>query len=193
MNHEQLSEPTPERENRTAPAIYVASLADYNNGRLLGTWIDATIGADAIYEQIHAMLARSREPAPEEWAIHDYEGFGSKQLSEFERVEEVAALAEGIAKHGPAFAAWVDYSGLDAEDWHYFEDAYLGDYPTLEAYAERIIADMGWQQQIDAYLPESLKTYAKIDAEAMGEDLRLSGEIYVIESDSGVYVFNSRI
>jgi hypothetical protein len=27
----------------------------------------------------------------------------------------------------------------------------------------------------------------------MGEDLRLGGEIYVLESDSGVYVFNSRI
>lgn len=193
MNHERLPESTPERDRGTTPAIYVASLADYNDGRLLGTWIDATIGADAIYEQIHAMLARSREPAPEEWAIHDYEGFGSKQLSEFERIEEVAALAEGIAKYGPAFAAWVDYSGLDAEDWHYFEGAYLGEYPTLEAYAERIIDDMGWQQEVDAHLPESLKPYAKIDAEAMGEDLRLSGEIYVIESDSGIYVFNSRI
>ncbi|MET3810217.1 antirestriction protein ArdA [Arthrobacter sp. UYEF3] len=193
MNHEQLPEPTPERDRGTAPAIYVASLADYNNGRLLGTWIDATIGADVIYEQIHAMLAQSREPAPEEWAIHDYEGFGGKQLSEFERIEEVAALAEGIAKYGPAFAAWVDYSGLDAEDWRYFEEAYLGEYPTLEAYAERIIDDMGWQQEVDAHLPESLKPYAKIDAEAMGEDLRLNGEIYVIESDSGIYVFNSRI
>lgn len=193
MNHEQLPEPTPEREKRTPPAIYVASLADYNDGRLLGTWIDATIGADAIYEQIHAMLAQSREPAPEEWAIHDYEGFGDKQLSEFERIEEVAALAEGIAEYGPAFAAWVDYSGLDAEDWHYFEDAYLGEYPTLDAYAERIIDDMGWQQEVDAHLPESLKPYAKIDAESMGEDLRLSGEIYVIESESGIYVFHSRI
>jgi antirestriction protein len=193
MNHEPQPESSPEREKRTSPSIYVASLADYNNGRLLGAWIDATIGADAIYEQIQAMLARSREPAPEEWAIHDYEGFGSKQLGEFERIEEVAALAEGIAKYGPAFAAWVDYSGLDAEDWHYFEAAYLGEYPTLTAYAEQIIDDMGWQQEVDALLPESLKPYAKIDAEAMGEDLRLGGEIYVLESDSGVYVFNSRI
>ncbi|MDO5866089.1 MULTISPECIES: antirestriction protein ArdA [Paenarthrobacter] len=193
MNHEPQPESSPEREKRTSPSIYVASMADYNNGRLLGAWIDATIGADAIYEQIQAMLARSGEPAPEEWAIHDYEGFGSKQLGEFERIEEVAALAEGIAKYGPAFAAWVDYSGLDAEDWHYFEAAYLGEYPTLTAYAEQIIDDMGWQQEVDALLPESLKPYARIDAEAMGEDLRLGGEIYVLESDSGVYVFNSRI
>lgn len=193
MNHEPQPESGQERESRTSPSIYVASLADYNNGRLLGAWIDATIGADAIYEQIQAMLARSREPAPEEWAIHDYEGFGSKQLGEFERIEEVAALAEGIANYGPAFAAWVDYSGLDTEDWHYFEAAYLGEYPTLTAYAEQIIDDMGWQQKVDALLPESLKPYARIDAEAMGEDLRLGGEIYVLESDSGVYVFNSRI
>ncbi|KQR82857.1 hypothetical protein ASF98_02320 [Arthrobacter sp. Leaf337] len=194
MNHEQLPGADPERENqRTTPAIYVASLADYNNGRLLGDWIDATIGADAIHEKITAILARSTEPAPEEWAIHDYEGFGNKRLSEYERIEDVAALAEGIEQHGEAFTAWVDYTGLDPEDWHHFDDAYLGEFDSLTAYAEQMIDDLGWRDEVEKYLPESLQPYVKIDAEAMAEDMRLNGEIYSVESDSGIYVFNSRI
>ncbi|MGY2745540.1 antirestriction protein ArdA [Arthrobacter sp. UYCu723] len=194
MNHEQLPGADPERENqRTIPAIYVASLADYNNGRLVGDWIDATIGAAAINEKISAILAQSTEPAPEIWAIHDYEGFGNKRLSEYERIEDVAALAEGIEQHGEAFAAWVDYTGLDPEDWHHFEDAYLGEYASLTAYVEQIIDDLGWRDEVEKYLPESLQPYVKIDAEAMAEDMRLNGEIYSVESGSGIYVFNSRI
>ncbi|NYE95167.1 antirestriction protein [Psychromicrobium silvestre] len=194
MNHEHSPGADPERSHqRTTPAIYVASLADYNNGRLLGDWIDATIGAEAIYERITAILARSTEPAPEEWAIHDYEGFGNKGLSKYERIEDVAALAEGIEQHGEAFCAWVDYTGLDPEDRHHFEDAYLGEYDSLTAYAEQITDDLGWRDEVEKYLPESLQPYVKMDAEAMAEDMRLNGEIYGIESGSGIYVFNSPI
>ena len=34
------------------PRIYVASLSDYNAGRLHGTWINASYGADEIREEI---------------------------------------------------------------------------------------------------------------------------------------------
>lgn len=149
MNPEANSGPNPEHEHETKPAIYVASLADYNNGRLHGTWIDATVGTDAIYEKIQAMLATSEEFAPKEFAIHDYEGFGSKRLGEYESIEYIAALAEGIQRHGEAFAAWVDYSGLDMEDWQHFEDAYLGEYRDLEAYADHIVDELGWREQVD--------------------------------------------
>lgn len=57
------------------PRIYVACLASYNAGILHGRWIDAT-DAEVIHEGIEDMLSESQEPIPEEWAIHDYEGFG---------------------------------------------------------------------------------------------------------------------
>lgn len=194
MNHEHTPGAQPEHEStHTTPSIYVASLADYNNGRLLGDWIDATIGADAIYEKIVAIRARSKEPAAEEWAIHDYEGFGAKRLGEYERIEDVAALAEGIEKHGEAFAAWVDHTGLDVEEWHYFEDAYLGEFPELTAYAEQIVEDLGWRSLIDEHVPEGMKSYVRIDTEQMAEDMRLGGEIYCVESDAGIYAFNGHI
>jgi antirestriction protein len=47
----------------TSPRIYAADLAAYNGGRLRGIWIDvAGKDADAIGDEIDAMLARSPEP-----------------------------------------------------------------------------------------------------------------------------------
>ncbi|WP_369044672.1 antirestriction protein ArdA [Sinomonas sp. P10A9] len=194
MNHEMTPNSTPEREHDpdTTPAIYVASLADYVNGRLHGTWIDATIGADAIHREIEAMLATSKEPAPEEWAIHDYENFGPLRLGEYDSIERVAAIAEHIKEKGPAFAAWLDYTGLDQEDWTYFDDAYLGEYETLDVYTEQLIDDLGYARILDESLPESIRSYVKIDGHAMAQDLEASGDVFTVESDSGVYVFSSR-
>ncbi len=87
------------------PRIYVASLADYNSGRLHGRWIDAGQSAEAIREQIAEMLAESKEPIAEEWAIHDYEGFGDLGLSEWQDIDKVAEVAFLIGEHGPVFAS----------------------------------------------------------------------------------------
>lgn len=194
MNHEQTPSTSPEYEHDpdTTPAIYVASLADYVSGRLHGAWIDATIGADAIHQEIQTMLARSKELAPEEWAIHDYENFGTLRLSEYESIERVAAIAEHIKEKGPAFAAWLDYTGLDQEDWHYFDDAYLGEYDSLDAYAEQVIDDLGYERILDDALPETIRAYVKINVRAMARDLEASGDVFTVESESGVYVFSSR-
>ena len=68
-------------------SIYVACLAAYNNGKLHGCWIDATQELDDIQDQINSMLASSPEEDAEEYAIHDYEGFGSYRLGEYEGID----------------------------------------------------------------------------------------------------------
>ena len=70
---------TPSR--RTLPRIYVACLSSYNAGRLHGRWIDCDQTAEEIREEIRLMLEESPEPWAEEWAIHDYEGFGGLRAS----------------------------------------------------------------------------------------------------------------
>ena len=81
------------------PKIYVACLAAYNNGKLHGAWIDADQSSEAIYEEIQEMLKSSPEPLAEEWAIHDYEGFGDIRLSEWESIELIADMAAFINEH----------------------------------------------------------------------------------------------
>ena len=48
-----------EAEPRDGPRIYVASLSDYNNGILHGTWIDADPDPDVMQDSIDQMLVRS--------------------------------------------------------------------------------------------------------------------------------------
>ncbi len=67
---------------KSSPAIFVASLADYNNGVLHGKWIDAAREPWEIQADINDILDSSRQPDAEEWAIHDYEQFGSWKVDE---------------------------------------------------------------------------------------------------------------
>ncbi|UVJ38068.1 antirestriction protein ArdA [Arthrobacter sp. CJ23] len=200
MNHEPApttpeAAASPEREATEAksPAIYVASLADYVNGKLHGTWIDATIGAGAIHQKIQAMLAASKEPAPEEWAIHDYKDFDPLRLSEFSDIDRVAAIAEHIKKYGPAFASWLDFTDFGPADWHYFTEAYLGEYEDIEAYVEHVIDDLDYETVLDERLPESLRGYVRISKAAMARDLQANGSIFTVRAGNSIHVFNARI
>lgn len=122
---------------RPSPRIYVASLSDYNAGRLYGAWLDADQETDQLLAEVAVMLATSPKPGAEEWAIHDYEGFGAVELSEYESLENVTRLARGIAEHGPAYAAWAAWVGLaEAAPEAGFDDAFLGHWQSVEEYAE---------------------------------------------------------
>lgn len=124
----------PEHETtpRPAPRIYVADLAAYNNGRLHGVWLDATRDVDELHADVQAMLADSPIPGAEEFAIHDFEDFTGYPLGEYENLAFVSKLAQGIAEHGQAFAAYADWNRQEDPELEYFGDHYEGSYPTRE-------------------------------------------------------------
>jgi len=170
----------------TTPRVYVACLAAYNNGCLHGAWIDADQPADELHEAVQRMLAASPEPGAEEWAIHDFEGFGELRLGEYESLERVAAIAAGIAEHGEAFTSWLSYdSDRDPVDTSAFEDAYLGEWDSLRAYAEDYAEQTGMYDAAE----KSGSTYVVVDIDMLTRDLDI--ELYTVESDSHtVYVFD---
>src|SRR5579884_2064992 len=86
---------SPEQRQVLTPRIYVASLTDYNAGRLYGAWLDAAQDADELHDAVARMLHASPEPVAEEYAIHDYEGFGPLRLDEFTDLDTVSRLARG--------------------------------------------------------------------------------------------------
>jgi antirestriction protein len=185
------AEPSPEVEVRDRPRIYVASLSDYNAGRLHGAWIDADQEPEQIEVEIASMLARSPEPVAEEWAIHDYEGFGSLRLSEYESVERFSRIARGITEHGPAFAAWIDECGGDEQDEQAFEDCYLGNWPSRREFAEETLTDLGFEKLIDEHVPQHFVPYLHFDAEAYIRDVEQNGELTIVDGPDGtVFVFS---
>lgn len=178
--------PLPEEGTRNpSPHIYVASLSDYNDGRLHGSWIDASQSADDLYAAVQSMLERSPTGGAEEYAVHDYEGFGPWRLSEYESIETIAAVASGIAEHGPAFAHYVALRGTEEDTLSEFEDHYLGHYESAEVYAEELLDDLG----ISIQVPPELEPYVRLDVAAYARDLELGGDIEVSEGDDGVYLF----
>jgi antirestriction protein len=177
------------------PRIYVASLSDYNAGILHGTWLTVDTDADELQQRIDAMLAGSPTTKrygdiAEEWAIHDYEGWGPLHLSEFEPLERLTTLASGIGQHGPAFAAWVDYTGSTDDNLiEQFEDHYQGEFDSLVDYGEQLLDDSGVNLEGIELEPESFRQYLRIDVEAFVHDLLAGGVMFTIEGDRGIYVF----
>lgn len=189
-NERQGDPANPEEKRKMQPRIYVASLADYNEGRLHGTWIDAAQSEEELGAAAQEMLASSPAPGAEEWAIHDYEGFGPLHLDEFESLEAVAKVAAGIVERGPAFAAWAALVGADSERLGEFDDSYMGEYESGKAFAEEMLDDMGVLEPLMSQLPEHLEGYVKIDHESYFNDLVSGGTITTMEKpDGAIYVF----
>ncbi|MGJ6122351.1 antirestriction protein ArdA [Mycolicibacterium sp. Y3] len=192
-------QPKPTQTHETAPrprpAIYVASLADYNNGHLHGEWMDAARDPADIHADITAMLARSKEPGAEEFAIHDYEQFGTCRIHEYDGIELVSRIAKGIAEHGYAFAAWAEAHESAPERFDDFTDSYLGHYDSTQEYADQLVDDLGLAAEL-AEVPrlQSLQSYLRIDAAAMARDMEHSGALYVAPNpDGGVWLFDGNV
>jgi len=154
--------------------IYVADLAAYNNGILHGAWIDATLDIDDIWSAVQEMLERSPEEGAEEYAIHDYEGFGGYELSEYEGLENVQKIACFLEEHTEIGAELLNHFCGDMRDAEKaIEENYSGCYKSLADYAQELTEET-------SEVPEHLAFY--IDYEAMGRDMELGGDVYTIET-----------
>jgi antirestriction protein len=182
-----------ETEPKLSPSIYVASLSDYNNGVLHGTWMDAAREPHAIRADIAALLQKSRQPDAEEFAIHDYEQFGRWRVHEYDSIDLVARIANGIAEHGDAFSAWADLNESEPERFNDFTEAYLGHYDSLQDYVDQMADDLGYIDEL-AKLPEHLQPYVRFDTAGLARDMQLSGEVATVDDPlGGVWIFRTDV
>ena len=164
------------------PRIYVACLAAYNNGILHGAWVDAAQEPWAIYDGMKAMLAESPMPGAEEWAIHDYEGFGGAHIEEYTSFDTVAELTAFIVEHGDIGAALLEhFSGDIDEAREALDNRYLGQHASLAYYVQE-------QPEETTSIPQPLRYY--IDWQAMARDAELNGDLFTISTAwDAVHVF----
>jgi antirestriction protein len=163
--------------------IYVASLADYNAGKLHGVWVDATDSAEEIGEQVSTMLKASTEPDAEEYAIHDHVGFMGFEMREFESLEFVSWLAGMIEEHGGAFVSFLEtfeppklsFSRENRESATLdFEDRFRGCFDSETDFAESFIEDTGLLAGCD----ETIRAY--FDVARYARDLFLGGDFLFV-------------
>jgi antirestriction protein len=187
-----MSSSSEDPSSRTTPRIYIASLSDYTAGTLLGRWVDANQPVEDIHRHIAELLAESKELVAEEWAIHDYENFGSLRLSEYEDLTAVAEVAHWMEVHGTLFAELVAHfggtSGI-AEARVYMEDGYWGEYDDLGWYAASVFEDL--HPEALRGLPDLIRD--NIDWDAIGRDLELGGDVFTIQHGGKVHVFDANI
>lgn len=164
------------------PRIYVACLAAYNNGILHGAWIDAAQEPWALWDEARAMLAASPIAAAEEWALHDYEGFGGIRLGEYASLDHVAKLAAFLAEHGALGAAVLNHCDADLEEAREaMADRYLGTHASLADYMQEVTEET-------TAIPHGLRYY--IDYRAMARDAEINGDLFTVQTSwDAVHVF----
>jgi len=129
-------------------------------------------------------------PSAEEYAIHDYDGFGelSTQLGEYPDLETVAMHARMIDLHGDAWFAYCDWQDADYQSEDDFEERYRGDYDTPADYAASFVENVYWEQ----YQAAGTFLSGYIDYEAIARDMQLGGDYYFAERGGVTYVFDAR-
>ena len=162
--------------------IYVADLTAYNNGILHGLWIDATKDIKDVLADVQAMLAYSPKENAEEYAIHNYEGFGTVELSEYGSLQSIHEKAIFIQEYGEIGAKLLAHCCCDIETAQKaIEEHYQGKHISLADYAQRFTEDT-------SEVPKHLEFY--IDYERMGRDWEMLSDIYTIETaHDEVHVF----
>jgi antirestriction protein len=148
--------------------------------RLRGLLVLDAVDPDELKEGIEEMLSNGPADNAEEWAFHDYEGFGDYSVSEYEDIDGLAELGRCIEEHGLAFAAYAENIGQGADEAG-FEDAYCGEWDSETAYAENLMDEC-------YEVPDNLANY--IDYAAFARDLFIN-DYYSVDGGAGVYVFHN--
>jgi antirestriction protein len=123
--------------------IYVADLAEYNDGRLVGKWLDLSDYSDAselmgaIQEMLDEQTAKDKSgEVHEEWAVHDFEGFPRSFYSEymgekdFEKLYQIADVANDRGIPIDVLMEAVADFGADEDQIEEIADAYYGSVST---------------------------------------------------------------
>jgi len=173
--------------------VYVACLAAYNNGWLHGKWIDAAQDYDVFRDEINEMLKASPVTKEygeiaEEWAIHDFEGFGSYRVEEWSDLKELCDIANLIEneENGELVLELISHLGAgtsidDAKE--FLDNNYHGIHKDVGEYAYQFHEDCGHE------IPKHLQFY--INWDQMGEDMETNGQIFTISLDDGLHVFSN--
>lgn len=152
------------------PAIYVGTYGAYAAGSLRGAWISLEACAD--YEEFMQVCRWiHRFEADPEYMFQDYMGFpgqfyreGSFSEQDFDNAREFAELDEDEQEAFEAFLECKYGSYADSDSlFSDFRDAYCGKFDSKEDYAEQLVEDCGYLDEMPSYLREyfDFEAYAR--------------------------------
>jgi antirestriction protein len=134
------------------PKIYVADLAAYNEGKLVGKWLDLTDYSDAddlmaAIQDLMSDFSEEQGVTREEWAIHDYENFPSSFYSEYmgrDEFEKIYQLMEAANDRDIPYEVLGEAMSMKGSDDPYeVADNYNGEYDSFKDFAYQLVDDIG--------------------------------------------------
>lgn len=184
----------------TAPRAWVGCLACYNDGRLVGEWVDAEDAAVSVADPdwclaVHGPAIAAGEPVSdhEEWWVMDHEGLPmiDGECSPLEATRWADWLSEVEEWQRGAVLAWVDLGTYSTDTdglpiLSDFDDAYCGEWDSFREYAEDLAESCGYLPSGDDVRANPLLRY--IDWDAWTRDLAYDYNTAPAPA-GGVYVF----
>lgn len=173
-----------------AISIYLTNLGKYNEGELVGEWLELPASDEEIAETLER-IGISDEPDEngrfyEEYFITDYETeVDGLKIGEYDNIDELNALAEAVEGNEQTAAALIYFGYNTAEEIGDHIDDVM--YITTPEGAESEDFAVGYYYAEECgclEIPENLKNY--FDYEAYGRDIMLDGSFY-IANDGAIY------
>lgn len=155
--------------------IYVANLAAYNAGYLVGEWIDLPLDEDELKSEIQKILDAWNDGygPSEEWAIHDYEL--PFEIGEYTSPYKVNEWVKRIEDAGVTWDLIEGFMTVFSDIEEVLDIIEQGDYRTYEGCSD--MAEVAEQFYSECYDLDSLPNIIKynIDWEAIGEEMKVLG------------------
>ena len=172
----------------TTPRAWVGCLGCYNSGSLRGKWIDGCDAADLVAAGLAREITVGDYTAPrclscggDEFWVFDHENYAGLIRGECSPVDAQghAATIEEIQRQGidlDAAAAFIEDRGeWDADA---FQDSYVGQYESLEEYAQELAGELYGKELEDARWPFSCIDWEHA-ARELSYDYAILGDGYV--------------
>ncbi len=155
--------------------IYLTNLSQYNNGFLIGEWLELPCSKDELQDALSRVLGQG-----DEYFLTDTEGipFEVGEYDDLYRINQKLEEYEALDEHEKLCVAFLLSEGYD---WTYSmencEDVILYADESLEDVAFSLIQDGCFGE-----IPESLSNY--IDYSSIARDLSYDG---YVQTDQGVF------
>lgn len=137
------------------PKVYIADLAAYNEGSLVGEWLDLSEfgSGEEVMEKISELLKQWSEEAGEEreeYSVHDMENFPKQMYSEgmgessFQKVIDYWEAINGTDYPMEVVEEFASLTGEDVVDAaNKMKDAYYGKFDDVEDFAREYVDSVG--------------------------------------------------
>lgn len=146
-------------------SVYVANLAMYNEGELVGEWITLPADEEELQHALDEILG-----SDEEMAIHDYESFFP--IHEYENVFTLNRKIQRLQRHDPNIVRCLfEHTGSLDETISVIEGGDYSCYLNVDS-MEDVAYEMV-EEGLFGTIPEALQSY--IDYEKLGRDLEHEG------------------